>query len=79
MNKFFTTALGGYVKTFLSTILAMYIAEGADLWSIDCELWKKFISAGVASIVPIAYNALNPQDKRYGRKKKETDIYTGKL
>lgn len=68
-NKFMTTPFGSYLKVFLSTILAMYIAEGTDLWSIDLPMLKKFGSAGIASCIPVLYNALNPKYTNYGRKK----------
>jgi hypothetical protein len=47
----------------------MYIAEGTDLWSIDLPMLKKFGSAGIASCIPVLYNALNPKYTNYGRKK----------
>lgn len=76
-NKFFTTAFGGYIKVFLTSIIGLYIAEGTDLWSLDWEMAKKFIGFGVASVLPVIYNALNPQDPRYGNKK-DKDVYIGK-
>ncbi len=78
MNKFFNTALGSYVKIFLSAVIAVYMAElsvGHDLFSMDIVMLKKLASAGVASVLPVLYNAMNPNDTRYGNKKKPLENF----
>ena len=70
INKFFNTMLGSYLKVFLSAMITFYIAEGADLFSFDLAMAKKMLSVGFGSMLPVVYNALNPHDKRYGKKSK---------
>ena len=70
INKFFNTMLGSYLKVFLSAMITFYIAEGVDLFSFDLVMAKKMLSVGVGSLLPVIYNALNPHDKRYGKKSK---------
>jgi hypothetical protein len=77
MNEFFSTAIGSYVKVFLTTVVAVYMAElssGHDMFTFDIPMAKKLISAGVVSVLPIIHNALNPSDTRYGKKKGVEDF-----
>lgn len=77
VNKFFNTMIGSYIKVFLSAMITFYIAEGSDLFSFDIVMAKKMLSVGFGSILPVLYNALNPHDKRYGKKYKSKvkDVY----
>lgn len=79
INVFFNTMLGSYLKVFISAMITFYIAEGADLFSFDLVMAKKMLSVGFGSMLPIVYNALNPHDKRYGKKTKSKikDVYRG--
>ncbi len=61
--KFLNSIYGSWVKTFVSAILTMIIAQG-DIYSVTL---KDCLSAGVISILPIIINYLNPNDTRYGR------------
>jgi hypothetical protein len=70
INKFFNTMVGSYIKVSLSAIITFYIAEGSDLFSFDLAMAKKLLSVGLGSLLPVFYNALNPHDKRYGKKPK---------
>jgi len=67
--------LGSYLKVFLSAMITFYIAEGVDLFSFDWAMAKKMLSVGFGSMLPVIYNALNPHDKRYGKKSKSKDVY----
>jgi len=77
VNKFFNTMFGSYVKVFLSAMITFYIAEGTDLFSFDLAMAKKMLSVGFGSMLPVIYNAMNPLDKRYGKKTKlkVKDVY----
>lgn len=69
IQAFFSTALGSWVKTFLTTILALWLAElsaGHDIFSFDMVLVKKLLTAAVISTLPVLLNILNPTDPRYG-------------
>lgn len=70
--KFLNTALGSYLKVFVSAVITLYLAElsqGHDLFSFDIPMAKKLVSAGVVAVLPIILNAVNPNDPRYGKGK----------
>jgi hypothetical protein len=69
--------IGSYIKVFLSAMITFYIAEGSDLFSFDIVMAKKMLSVGFGSMLPVIYNAMNPLDKRYGKKYKSKvkDVY----
>lgn len=70
MQNFLNTAVGSYVKTLLSVILTLVLIElqkGNSVTSID---WTTIANGALISLLPVLINALNPADKRYGRKKK---------
>ena len=60
-------ALQSYLKTFLATILALFLVSGADVFSVDTNDLKIWLAAGIASVLPVIIGALNPKDSRYGR------------
>ena len=68
--KKLTRGLMAYGRVFLSAVFLMYLNEGQDLFSIDIAMLKKFVNAGIAALVPVIYNALNPKDERYGLSRK---------
>ncbi len=71
LKKLLNTWYGSYVKVFLSAVLTILLAElsqGYSLFSMDWVMGKKLIAAGVVSLLPIVINALNSEDKRYGKK-----------
>lgn len=70
-KKLLNTWYGSYIKVFLSAVLTILLAElsqGYNLFSMDWAMGKKLIAAGVVSLLPIIINALNSEDKRYGKK-----------
>jgi hypothetical protein len=69
MNKFFNTMLGSWVKVFITVVLAQYMAMGISIFDLDIESIKCLLSSGVASLIPVIINYLNPNDPRYGPKK----------
>ena len=60
-------AVFSWVKVFVATVLALFLADGADVFNITVNDAKAWVAAGVAAVVPIIINALNPADGRYGR------------
>lgn len=69
--KFLNTAYGSYLKVFITTVLAMWMAEltqGHDMFSLDLSMAKKLCSGGIVAVLPIIINAMNPHDKRYGKR-----------
>lgn len=70
-KKFLNTAYGSYFKVFLSAVLTIYLAdltEGHDLFSMDIHMGKKLMTAGTVAVLPVILNALNSEDKRYGKR-----------
>lgn len=60
MNPEIRAALTSYAKIFAAATIACYLAGVRDPWML--------IDAGLASTLPVIYNALTTSDKRYGRK-----------
>ncbi len=56
-----------YLKVFLSVVLGMFLADGADLFAVDAADLRTWLAAGLASVVPLAITALDPKDHRFGR------------
>jgi hypothetical protein len=64
-----TRALAGtLLRVFVAAILAQFIANGADVFAIDTDGAQTLISSGIAATAIAFYNALNPNDHRYGVK-----------
>ena len=60
-------AVFSWLKVFLATVLALFLADGADVFSVNVTDLKAWLAAGVAAVVPVVINALNPNDTRYGK------------
>ncbi len=66
MSENYLAAIKSYVKVFLATILSLFIAEGADVFAVDFADVKTYLSAGLASVLPLIITALDPNDTRFG-------------
>ncbi len=42
---------------------------GVGIFDLDTESVKTLVSAGIASLIPVIINSLNPNDTRYGKNK----------
>lgn len=60
-------AAKSYVKVFLTVVLGMFLADGADVFSVDASDLRTWLAAGMASVVPLVITALDPSDQRFGR------------
>jgi hypothetical protein len=60
-------AAKSYVKVFLAVVLGLFLADGADLFSIDATDLRTWLAAGLASVLPLIITALDPTDHRFGR------------
>ena len=56
-----------YVKVFLSVVLGMFLADGADVFAVDASDLRTWLAAGFASVVPLLITALDPNDTRWGK------------
>lgn len=63
-----------WVKVFVSTILAMVLADlvnGSD--AINLTNFWTYVSAGAVSVLPLVINYLNPSYDRYGKGSEAVD------
>jgi len=56
-----------WVKVFASTILAMFLADGGDVFAVDMGDLRVYLAAGVAAVLPLVITWLDPSDSRFGR------------
>lgn len=66
MNPQIAAALKSYVKVFAATVLALFLADGADVFSVDVNDLRAWLAAGIAAILPVMISALDPRDHRFG-------------
>lgn len=67
MNEQFKAAAWSYVKVFAATVLALFLADGADVFSVDATDLRTWLAAGIAAVLPIIISALDVRDHRFGR------------
>lgn len=68
MKKLLASPLGTALKAFIVTILTLLLSTD-DLFSMDAEMAKKLITAGLLSAFPVIINWLNPSYPGYGQNK----------
>lgn len=56
-----------YIKTFIAVVLGLFLADGADVFSVDATDLKTWLSAGIAAVLPLIITALDPTDSRFGK------------
>ena len=67
MSEQIKAAAWSYVKVFVATVLALFLADGADVFAVDATDLRTWLAAGIASILPIVISALDVRDHRFGR------------
>lgn len=67
MNEKWLVAIKSYVKVFAAVVLGLFLADGADLFSVDAQDLRTWLAAGLASVLPLIITALDPTDHRFGR------------
>lgn len=67
MNDKWLAALKSYAKVFVSVILGLFLADGADVFAVDVTDLRTWLAAGVASVLPLVITALDPTDHRFGK------------
>lgn len=60
-----------WLKVFASTVLTLFVVDGADVFAVDASDLKLWIAAAFAAVIPLVINYLNPRDTRYGTKEDE--------
>lgn len=66
MSEQWKQAAWSYVRVFAATVLALFLADGADFFAVDELDLRTWLAAGVASVLPVAIRALNPGDPAFG-------------
>lgn len=67
MNDKVLDLVKSYVKVFISVVLGLFLADGADVFSVDATDLRTWLAAGIASILPLVITALDPSDTRWGK------------
>ena len=59
--------LKSWAKVFVATVLALFLADGGDVFGVDWSDLRTYLAAGVASVLPLIITWLDPTDPRFGR------------
>jgi hypothetical protein len=63
----YVNLIKSYVKVFISVVLGMFLADGADVFAVDMTDLRSWLAAGLASVIPLVLTALDPSDHRWGK------------
>ena len=63
------TMLKSWGKVFMSTVLALFLVDGADVFGVNWSDLRMYVAAGVAAVLPLAITYLDPTDTRWGKQK----------
>lgn len=64
---FARSPIASAARTFVAIIIAMFIADGADVFAVDATDIRTWIAAGFAAVLPALVRYLNPADPAFGR------------
>lgn len=64
---FARSPLASWLRTFAAIVLAMFIADGADVFAVDATDLRTWVAAGLGSTLPAIVRWLNPADDAFGR------------
>lgn len=67
MDTKYVNLIKSYVKVFISVVLGMFLADGADVFAVDMTDLRSWLAAGLASVIPLVLTALDPSDHRWGK------------
>ena len=60
-------AVKSYIKTFVAVVIVLFLADGADVFSVDANDLKSWLASGLAATLPLIVTALDPTDNRFGK------------
>ncbi len=63
---FATSMIASWLRTFVAIIVAMFIADGADIFAVDANDLRAWLAAGFAAVLPLIVRFLNPDDTQFG-------------
>lgn len=64
---FATSIIASWLRAFAAIVLAMFIADGADVFAVDATDIRTWTAAGLAAVLPLAVRWLNDSDVEFGR------------
>jgi uncharacterized protein YllA (UPF0747 family) len=67
MQEQIVQALKSYAKVFAAVVLGLFLADGADVFSVDMQDLRTWLAAGLAAVLPMIITVLDPTDHRFGR------------
>jgi len=63
------TMFKSWGKVFMSTVLALFLVDGADVFGVNWSDLRMYLAAGVAAVLPLAITYFDPTDTRWGKQK----------
>jgi len=60
-------AAKSWVKVWVATVLGMWLADGADIFTVDRSDIRLYLAAGASAVVPLIITWLDKNDPRFGR------------
>ena len=60
-------AAKSWVKVWVATVLGMWLADGADVFSLDKSDIRLYLAAGASAVIPLIITWLDKTDNRFGR------------
>ena len=63
---FATSPVASWLRSFLAIVIAMFLADGADVFAVDAGDLRAWAAAGLAATLPVVVRALNPSDFEFG-------------
>ena len=63
---FATSPVASWLRSFLAIVIAMFIADGADLFAVELTDLRSWTAAAFAATLPVIVRALNPSDFEFG-------------
>lgn len=61
-------AAKSWVKVWGSTVLGMWLADGADIFTVDRGDIRLYLAAGASATIPLIITYLDKTDHRFGRR-----------
>lgn len=72
---FATSMIASWLRVFVAVIVAMFIADGADIFAVDTNDLRAWLAAGFAAVLPLVVRYLNPSDAQFGYGSKTDDRF----
>lgn len=67
MSKKLQDMIKSYVKVFITVVLGLFLADGADVFAVDAGDLRTWLATAIASVLPLIITALDPSDNRWGK------------